>query len=353
MLAAVIGAPIGMTGYMTAINNIGASYTAAISAFFPAFGALLSHLFLKERMKGYQWVGLMACLVGVAALGWTPAENIPGDWFLGVAGALVCVFGWGTEAVIIAYGLRDDSVDDENALQIRQTTSALSYALVILPILGGWAPATQAFASDAMPIIAVAALLGTVSYLCYYKAIARIGAAKSMALNITYSAWAIPFSLLLLGIMPDARGVVCAIVIIVGAITASTDFKELVLARKGRRRGRPGARSARGDEPGQPVRRGSPTGFPRPPWSRESCRAAGKPACRPPTGGSPPSPRKDVAPPSCPSCGPFDPFALMAARSVIRYDVIDSGDTAQQNGDAPWRSAALCSSCLPTTRRRP
>ena len=78
-----------------------------------------------------------------------------------------------------------------------------------------------------MPIIAAAALLGTVSYLCYYKAIARIGAAKSMALNITYSAWAIPFSLLLLGIMPDARGVVCAIVIIVGAITASTDFKEL------------------------------------------------------------------------------------------------------------------------------
>ena len=227
VLAAVIGAPIGMTGYMTAINNIGASYTAAISAFFPAFGALLSHLFLKERMKGYQWVGLMACLVGVAALGWTPAENIPGDWFLGVAGALVCVFGWGTEAVIIAYGLRDDSVDDENALQIRQTTSALSYALFILPILGGWAPATQAFASDAMPIIAAAALLGTVSYLCYYKAIARIGAAKSMALNITYSAWAIPFSLLLLGIMPDARGVVCAIVIIVGAITASTDFKEL------------------------------------------------------------------------------------------------------------------------------
>ena len=107
------------------------------------------------------------------------------------------------------------------------SAAALSYALVILPLLGGWAPAAHAFASDAMPIIAVAALLGTVSYLCYYKAIARIGAAKSMALNITYSAWAIPFSLLLLGIMPDARGVVCAIVIIVGAITASTDFKEL------------------------------------------------------------------------------------------------------------------------------
>ena len=48
-----------------------------------------------------------------------------------------------------------------------------------------------------------------------------------MALNITYSAWAIPFSLLLLGTMPDVRGVVCAVVIILGAITAATDVKTL------------------------------------------------------------------------------------------------------------------------------
>lgn len=227
VLAGFIGAPIGMTGYVLAINNIGPAYTAAISAFFPAYGALLSRIFLKEQMRGYQWAGLVVCLVGVAALGYTPAEGIPGDWFLGVAGALVCVFGWGTEAVIIAAVLRKAHVDDENALQIRQTTSAVTYALIILPLLGGWAPTISAFMSDAMPWIALAALLGTASYLFYYKAIARIGAAKSMALNITYSAWAIPFSLVLLGTMPDARGVICAIVIIVGAIAAAADFKEL------------------------------------------------------------------------------------------------------------------------------
>ena len=227
VLAAVIGAPLGMTGYVMAIDNIGPAYTAAISSFFPAYGALLSSIFLKERMRGYQWVGLIVCVLGVVALGYTPAEGIPGDWFMGVGGALVCVFGWGTEAVIIAWGLRAADVDDENALQIRQTTSAVTYALVILPLLGGWPSAAAAFMSDAMPWIALAALFGTVSYLMYYKAIARIGAAKSMALNITYSAWAIPFSLLLLGTMPDLRGVVCAVVIIVGAIAAATDFKEL------------------------------------------------------------------------------------------------------------------------------
>ncbi len=226
--AALIGGPIGMTGYVMAINNIGPAYTAAISAFFPAYGAVLATIFLKERMRPYQWVGLIVCLAGVAALGYTPAVGVPGSWTIGIIGALVCVFGWGTEAVIIDWGLRNASVDDECAMQIRQTTSALTYAIVILPLLGGWNCVVDAFTSPAMPVIAVAALLGTASYLCYYKAIAQIGASRAMALNITYSAWAIPFSLIMLGTMPDVRGIVCAVVIILGAITAAADFRTLL-----------------------------------------------------------------------------------------------------------------------------
>ncbi len=225
--AALIGGPVGMTGYVLAINNIGPAYTAAISAFFPAYGAALATVILKERMRPYQWAGLAACLAAVAVLGWTPVDGVPGSWAMGIAGALVCVLGWGTEAVVIDWGLRNASVDDECAMQIRQTTSALTYALVILPLLGGWPSAVAVLTSSAMPVIALAALSGTASYLFYYKAIAALGASRAMALNITYSAWAIPFSLLLLGSMPDVRGVVCAIVIILGAITAATDVKAL------------------------------------------------------------------------------------------------------------------------------
>lgn len=226
--AALIGAPVGMTGYVMAINNIGAAYTAAISAFFPAWGAFLAAIFLKERMRPLQWAGLVACVVGVAALGYSPVGNIPGDWLAGVTGALVCVFGWGTEAVVIDWGLRNAEVDDECAMQIRQTTSALTYALVIIPLLGGWDCTLDIITSSAMPVIALAALLGTASYLFYYRAIALIGASRAMALNITYSAWAIPFSLLLLGTVPEPRGVVCAIAIIVGAVVAATNLDELL-----------------------------------------------------------------------------------------------------------------------------
>ena len=67
--------------------------------------------------------------------------------------------------------------------------------------------------------------------LFYYKAIDRIGAAKAMALNISYSGWAIPLSAILIASMPTATGVVCAVAIIVGAIVAATDVKELVAKR--------------------------------------------------------------------------------------------------------------------------
>ncbi len=41
MLGALMGGPLGMTFYVLAVKYIGASYTAAISAIYPAVGAFL------------------------------------------------------------------------------------------------------------------------------------------------------------------------------------------------------------------------------------------------------------------------------------------------------------------------
>ncbi len=48
-----------------------------------------------------------------------------------------------------------------------------------------------------------------------------------MALNISYSGWAIPIAFILLGTIPTPVGIICAIVIIVGATVAATDVREL------------------------------------------------------------------------------------------------------------------------------
>ena len=47
-LAAIIGGPVGMTGYVLSIANRGASIGAVVSAIFPTIGALLACIFLKD-----------------------------------------------------------------------------------------------------------------------------------------------------------------------------------------------------------------------------------------------------------------------------------------------------------------
>ena len=87
-LAAVIGGPIGMTGYVMAINYMGASIGAVASAIFPAIGSILAYFFLKEKMQWYRWIFLIATLLGVYGLSYSPDLNITNFW-LGIIGAMM------------------------------------------------------------------------------------------------------------------------------------------------------------------------------------------------------------------------------------------------------------------------
>ena len=234
-LAAVIGGPVGMTGYVLSVANMGASIGAVASAVFPAIGAVLAYFFLKEKMSWYRWVFLILSLLGVYGLSYSPEINISNFW-LGFAGTLMCAFGWGIEAVIVAKSVQDAAVTDELALQIRQTTSALVYGIIVLPLMKGWGFTVSLFNDTGwlIPVIAIAARFATASYLFYYRAISQIGASKSMALNITYSAWAVIFSVIFLkntGLL-NSITIICTIVVLVFGILAGADYKDLFNKRK-------------------------------------------------------------------------------------------------------------------------
>ena len=233
MLAALLGGPVGMTGYLIAINNIGPGYTAIISSFYPAVGTLFAFLLLGERMRSRQIVALMTALAAVILIGWSSSSaETPGSPIIGVLAALACVIGWGSEAVLLAWGMRDETVDNETALHIRQTTSGLTYLFVVLPLAGAFRFAVGAIPTPATAVVVLAALCGAVSYLFYYKAIDVIGASRGMALNISYSAWAVVFELVLQGSVPSILQIVCCIVILVGTVLAATpDWKELITRR--------------------------------------------------------------------------------------------------------------------------
>lgn len=234
MLGALLGGPLGMTGYVIAINNIGAGYTAIISSFYPAFGTLMAVLLLKEKITAGRLIALFVALGGIIAMGYLSADTtVTGDATIGLIAAIVTVVGWGSEAVLCAWGMRDDAVDNETALQIRETTSALVYVFVILPIFGAWMFTWTSLPTFGVGVVALAALAGTASYLFYYKGIATIGAAKGMALNISYSAWAVLFGLILLGTVPGPVEIICCVAILCGTILAACDWKELFSRTKG------------------------------------------------------------------------------------------------------------------------
>lgn len=246
VIAAIIGGPIGMTGYVMCLNYMGIMGAVA-SAVFPAIGTVLAYFFLKEKMKWHQWIFLIITLGGVFALGITP-DMATGNFWLGLIGALMCSFGWGIEAVILAKSMKDGEVTDEQALQIRQTTSALFNGIIMIPlvslctgnhdILEGWKFTVSLFDNTGwiLPAIVIAGLFATVSYLFYYKAINQIGAAKAMALNVTYVAWGIVFSIPVnmwlfqtpfKETLPTLFAVICSVVVLVCGIFAAADYKEI------------------------------------------------------------------------------------------------------------------------------
>lgn len=229
MLGALLGGPFGMTGYLIAINHIGPGFTAIISTFYPAVGTVLAFVFLKERMSPKQIIALLSALGAIVMIGYSSTQTVTeGNPVLGVIAALACVFGWGSEAVILAWGMRDDAVDNETALHIRETTSALVYVIVVAPIAGVVGFTLRAIPTAGTGVIAIAAIAGTASYLFYYKAIDTVGASRGMALNISYSAWAVIFAFLLQGTVPSVLQIVCCVVILVGTVLAATpNWKEL------------------------------------------------------------------------------------------------------------------------------
>ncbi len=236
ILASAIGGPIGMTGYVMAVNFMGASVGAVASAIYPAIGTALAFFFLREKVRWYQWLFLLFTLLGVLGISYSPTLTLSNVW-LGLLGAFMCAFGWGIEAVILAKCLKDNEIKSEYALWARQTTSALVYGAVIIPSLGGASFTVSLFSGEGiatLPTVALAALFATLSYLCYYRAIASLGAARAMALNVTYTAWAIVFTVLILRdtSVLNPMTLICALVVVVCGILAAQNISSLFSRKK-------------------------------------------------------------------------------------------------------------------------
>lgn len=223
MLAALLGGPVGMTCYLLALQHAGASLATSVSAFYPAIGAFLSLLFLREHLRGYQLLGLLLSVIATALLGIGAGEGQMTH--LGFLFALLCAVSWGSEAIISANGMRQSRISPELAIQLRQMLSGLTYILVFTPIFRIGYLIRAVIHSVSFGFLLLAALCGTASYLCYYQAIRRLGPSKAMAINITYTVWVIVLESIWKQSLPGLQPVLCAGLISLGSSLAVYETK--------------------------------------------------------------------------------------------------------------------------------
>ena len=186
---------------------------------------------MKEKLSVRAMVGIAVSLFGSFMLGFNPSADVPQTFFKGVLFALVAVAGWALEGVIVGFAMK--KIKNEEHIQatpqqflcVRYLTSLASYALVVVPLVGGYGVAGKVITSGLVFKYAGIAILGAITYLAWYKAVDLIGAAMGTALNSTASLWSIIFSVLLFGAKITLPLAIWGCVIVLGVFIFAIDPK--------------------------------------------------------------------------------------------------------------------------------
>ncbi|WP_059172333.1 DMT family transporter [Bacillus sp. FJAT-27445] len=226
IIGGLCGGPLAMTFYFLGIQHAGVTYAASLASIFPGVGAVLAFFFLKEKMVGRTWLGVVISIIGVITLAYVPSKfDADSNFFIGILFSLGAALFWGLEGVISAWGMRGKNVVPLYAINIRQLTSALSFGILIIPFVKGYPIALEVASSNVVWLLVIAGLLGTMNYSLYYASIDLIGAARGQSLNNTYVFWAILTEILIIGTPVSMQFVIGTAIVLVGSVLVSAHLK--------------------------------------------------------------------------------------------------------------------------------
>ena len=231
-VAALVGAPVGMSAYLLAIKYATAPYASSISVIYPGVGAVLSYLLLKEKLSKRAALGIFISLLGSFMLGFKPSGDIPSTFGTGIIFALLAVLGWASEGVIIGFAMKHIKNEDhiqaapQQFLCLRYFISMITYGFLVVPLSGGFPITLEVVKTGLFIKFGMVAILGAITYLCWYKAVDLIGAAMGTALNSTAALWTIIFSIILFGAPANLHLIIWGIVIVAGVFIFAIEPKK-------------------------------------------------------------------------------------------------------------------------------
>jgi len=171
---------------------LSASYSVILNASAPLWGAVLSAIWLGERLTVKKVSGLAAGVLGVAlVMGFGVPEPVP-------------MLAWASAACLCATlsyalaGIYMRKYRRPLKSQGLATGSLLGAALIILPLLPLYPPPAGPTMPVVLSVLALALLCSTVAFVLYFRLIADVGPTRALTVTFLMPAFGVVWGALLL-----------------------------------------------------------------------------------------------------------------------------------------------------------
>jgi len=208
ILSAIIGGPMASSMYIISLQLAG-SMIIPITTTYPAIGAIIARIFLKQPLTPRMGFGILLCLTASIMIGSTGmGDDAAAGALQGCVIALIAAFCWAIEGVVVGY--TTTIMDYEIAITIRQFASGVTNLLLLTPFLclldgepGLYAfiLSGAVFTWSSMKFFIICSFFALFAFSLWYKGNNMCGAALGMAANSAYCFWGPLFCWVIVGII--------------------------------------------------------------------------------------------------------------------------------------------------------
>lgn len=218
LVVGVLHTAVPFVLFSYAVLSITGGLASILNATTPMWTALIAWLWLRERFRAAQWVGLAIGMTGVAVLVWGEVDFRPGStqWSATVATGAGLL---GAAAYGVAGNYTKRHLAGVNSLAIA-TGSQLGAALAVLPFALWLWPGTAIDWRAWSAVIASGIACTALAYVLYFRLLENVGAVRALAVTFLIPLFAVLWGSVFLDESISAQMVAGGAVILFGTALA-------------------------------------------------------------------------------------------------------------------------------------
>ncbi len=210
LIAGLINSAIPFALYSYAVLSITTGMASILNATVPLFGALIAWVWLRDRLTGLRWLGLLVGFAGVALLASEKASFKPGGTGLAVLACLGACICYGVAASFAKRYLGGvHPLATATGSQIGATLGLL------VPTVWFW-PAQMPGAGAWAAVVTMGIVCTGVAYILYFRIIETAGPARALSVTFLAPVFALVYGALFLNEQITPWMVGCGLVIVLG-----------------------------------------------------------------------------------------------------------------------------------------